>query len=624
MREAGSARPSRWIALLALLVLAPLAIAPSYAASDVMPFEEVKAGMKGIGRTVFTGDTIEEFDVEVIATMRNVLPKKNIIVARLKGGPLAQSGVLEGMSGSPVFLDGKFAGAVSYAFGFAKEPFCGITPADEMLALLDRGGDAGSNPAAGGGSAEPPAPRLERTAAPADAALLAWPARLAAFFQDRQRLMASHTAAASGALRPMTPALVFGGFSSQVVDAWSGAFSALSMRPVIAGSLPPAAAGPASALKPGSSFGVSLVRGDLDVTAIGTVTWVAGDKILGLGHPFLGTGPTEMPMTSAYVYGYLPSLANSFKLAAPRDEIGAITQDRHVGVAGVLGRKVAMIPVRVEMTREDGTTRTNRFDIVPDPLLTPGLLHMALQSLLAGDEKYYGDVSLRLKEGSRIQLAGDLDVKLDNLFSGDDAALYASGTVAYMTYLLLNNEDRATRIEGINLLVDYADRRSVARIERIWLARYTARPGETISLNVELRPFREEPATIQIPLEIPEETAEGKVLLQVGDSLTLSRMETGGGQARFMPRSLEQIVWLLNNLRANQRVYATLIRPDTGAVISGERLPSLPPSVSSVLLRPGLEPDSATRVRIQAVLEESATTDHVVRGYQKAILEIRR
>ncbi len=611
----GPARHSRWIGPLALFMMA----APSHAAPDVIPFEEVKAGMKGIGRTVFTGDTIEEFDVEVIATMRNVLPRKNIIVARLRGGPLAQSGVLEGMSGSPVFLDGRFAGAVSYAFGFAKEPICGITPAEEMLALLDRGGDERS------GSAAPSRPPSARSAEPADIALLAWPARLAAFFQDRQRLMTSHSAAAGGSLRPMTPALVFGGFPARIVDAWSPAFEALSLRPVIAGSVaPPAAAGPAPEMKPGASFGVSLVRGDLDVTAIGTVTWVAGDRILGLGHPFLGTGPTELPMTSAHVYGHFPSLANSFKLAAPRDEIGAITQDRHVGVAGVMGRKVAMIPVRVEMKREDGTTTTNRFDIVPDPLLTPGLLHMALQSLLAGDEKYYGEVSLRLKEGSRIQLAGDLDVKLDNLFSGDDASLYASGTVAYMTYLLLNNEDRATRIEGINLLVDYADRRSVARIERIWLARYTARPGETISLNVELRPFREAPSTIQISLTIPEETAEGKVLLQVGDSLTLSRMEAVGGQARFFPRSLEQIVWLLNNLRSNQRVYATLIRPDTGAVISGERLPSLPPSISSVLLRPGLEPDNAIRLRIQAVLEESASTNNVVRGYQKAILEIRR
>lgn len=608
-------RPARWMGALLLLALAA---APSYAAVEVIPFEEIKAGMKGTGRTVFAGDTIEEFDVEVIATMRNVLPKKNIIVARLKGGPLATSGVLEGMSGSPVFIDGKFAGAVSYAFGFAKEPICGITPAEEMMALIDRGGDSSAST----GSAEPAF--AGRTSAPADASLLMWPERLAGFFQDRQRRMSSHAVPSGASFRPMRPALVFGGFAPQVVDAWSGSFEALSLRPVMAGAAPPAPAAAATALKPGSSFGVSLVRGDLDVTAIGTVAWVSGDQMLGFGHPFLGTGPAEFPMTAAYVYGYLPSLMNSFKLAAPRDEIGAITQDRHVGVAGVLGKKVTMIPVRVDMTNEDGTTRTSRFDIVPDPLLTPGLLFMALQSLLAGDEKYYGDASLRLKEGSRIKLTGDLDVKLDNLFSGDDAALYASGTVAYMTYLLLNNEDRATRIEGINLLVDYADRRSVARIERIWLARYTARPGETIPLEVELRPFRKDPLTVRIPLTIPEETAEGKVLLQVGDSLTLSRMEAVGGQGRFFPRSLEQIVWLLNNLRSNQRVYATLIRPDTGAVISGERLPSLPPSISSILLRPGLEPDSASRMRIQAVLEESAGTDNVVRGYQKAILEIKR
>ena len=224
-----------------------------------------------------------------------------------------------------------------------------------------------------------------------------------------------------------------------------------------------------------------------------------------------------------------------------------------------------------------------------------------------------------------IHVSGDLDVQLENLFSGDLSVYYASGTVAYMTYLLMNNDDRASTIEGINLLMDYEDRRRVARIEKIWLDRHVARPGESIPLHVQIRPFRGEREVLQIALEIPPEAAEGKVLLQVGDSLTLSRMEAvGGGGAAFFPRDLEHLVWLMNNLRSNQKVYATIIRPDTGAIIAGERLPNLPPSVSSILLQQDTQRENPARVRFRAVLEANFETEYAIRGYQKALLEIRR
>ncbi|HZI95281.1 MAG TPA: hypothetical protein VFE84_13635, partial [Patescibacteria group bacterium] len=387
----------------------------------------------------------------------------------------------------------------------------------------------------------------------------------------------------------------------------------------------PPATGKEATLSAGSAFGVTLVRGDLDVTAIGTVTWTDGDKMVGFGHPFLGMGATAMPLTRAYVYGYFSSLSSSFKLAGPLDDIGAITQDRFAAVAGRKGAAVKMVPVRVEMRRQDGTSRSFKFDIVPDPLLTPGLLNVSLLSLLSADEKEVGDITLRLREGSRIQVSGDLDVKLDNLFSGEQSALYASGTVAYMTYLLLNNEDRPAQIEGVNLLFDYSDGRRIARIEKIWLDRYTAAPGETLDLHVDLLPFRGEPMTVDLPLKIPQEAPEGRALLQVGDSLTLSRMESvAGGAPFFVPKSLEHLVWLLNHIRSNQKIYATLIRPDNGAFISGERLPNLPPSIASVLLQPRSQQDNAARIRFRAVLEADADTPHVVRGYQKAVIEIKR
>ncbi|MFQ5701953.1 MAG: SpoIVB peptidase S55 domain-containing protein [Acidobacteriota bacterium] len=596
----------------------PLRAAPETA---IMAFSDVSVGMKGIGKTVFAGASVDDFDVEVIAKMHNILPDKNLIVARLKGGPLAETGILEGMSGSPVFIDGRLVGAISYSWSFAKEPICGITPIEEMLELLDR------SPAPSETTGTISRGSL-RSGPPGDPSLLFRPDRVADFLRDGQRRLLSSASPLAGSLQPMRPALAFGGYSPAIIRQWFPALATAPFHPVIttgsAGRKDRAGGDEASSLQPGSAFAVSLVRGDLDISAIGTVTYADGSRILGFGHPFLGMGRTTMPMMTARVHSYLPSLASSFKLASPMREVGAITQDRFVGVMGVRGMSVQMIPVRIEIEQATGGSTSYSFEIVPDPLLTPGLLNLSLLNLLSSQEKLVGDLTLRLREGSHIQIAGGLDVKIDNLFSGEYSALYASGTIAYMTYLLMNNDDRAAAIEGINLLIRYEERRRVANIEKIWLDRYSVAPGQTLPLHVDLRPYRGERFTVEVPLKIPAEAQEGKVLLQVGDALTLSRMESGSNPRQFFPRNLEHMVWLLNHIRSNQKIYATLIRPDNGAMIAGQRLPSLPPSISSVLLRPGMEPNNTSRVRVRSVLEENKETAHVIRGYQKTILEIRR
>jgi hypothetical protein len=584
----------------------------------IIPFKEIRAGMKGTGKTVFKGMAVEEFDVEIIGTMENIAPHKNLILARLAGGPLQDTGIMEGMSGSPVFINDRLAGAVAYSWGFSKEPICGITPIEEMLEILDRGLELSNDVSR---SDQIPRPSGE----PAPASLLAWPDRMVSFLKTRfSRLGGAAPRLSAGSLLPMHPSVALSGYTAEMAREWFPAFEAMSLGPGMAGAPTGTTGVVGPPLSAGSAFGVTLVRGDLDITAIGTVTYVDGDRVLGLGHPFFSLGPTAMPMTRAYVYGHFPSLASSFKLAGPKEEIGSISQDRFAGVAGRIGALVKMVPVRVEMKRRDGPSRSYRFDIVPDPLLTPGLLNISLLSLLSSEEKDAGEITLRLREGSRIQVAEGLDVKLDNMFSGDLSALYASGTVAYMTYLLMNNEDRPSRIDGINLLFDYEDVRRTARIERIWLDRYACRPGETLALHVDLRPFRSDLLRVEIPLKIPEEAPEGKALLQVGDSLTLSRMESVAGAPYFVPRSLEHLVWLLNHIRLNHKVYATLIRPDNGAFISGQRLPNLPPSVASVILRPRGEQDISSRVPFRVLGEAEAETTHVVHGYQKAIIEVRR
>jgi len=590
------------------------------ASPDILPFKDVTAGMRGTGRTVFSGSTIEEFSVEIIGSMENILPKKNLILARLEGGPLRDTGIMEGMSGSPVYINGKMIGAVAYSWGFAKEPICGITPIEEMIEITQRGLELRQGATMTGSLPG-------RAGSPAPVSLLHDPQKMSAFLRNEMMRLAP-VAPAGTSLRPLPTTLAMGGFGQALPPEWLDTLRRMSLQPVLSGRPPAQDAQEAEAarapLLPGAAFGATLVRGDLDMTAIGTVTWTSGDQVVGFGHPFLMLGPIAMPMTRAHVFGYFPSLMSSFKLAAPAGEIGAVTQDRFAGVAGLRGAKVRMVPIRVEMKGPGDQTRSWKFDLAPDPLLTPGLLNLSLLNLLSVEEKAAGDVSLRLTEGSRIQVDEGLDIKLDNLFAGSQSTLYAAGTVAFMTYLVMNNEERPSGIDGVNLRFEYEDARRTARIERIWLERYTARPGETVMLHADLQPFREAPFTVDLALKIPAEAPEGKVLLQVGDSLTVSRMESVGGGQTFVPRNLEHLVWLLNNIRSNQKVYASVIKPDNGAFIAGQRLPNLPPSIGALLLPARVDGNGGRRVRFRTLLEADAVTRYAVRGYQKTQMEIAR
>jgi hypothetical protein len=598
-----------------LLLLATASAGAASAATATISFGEIEAGMRGYGKTVFQGTQVESFDVEILGKISNVAPKRNVILARLSGGPLAKTGVLEGMSGSPIYLDGKLAGAVAYTWGFSKEPICGITPIDEMLEILSR------------------EPRKDRAAAPGagrqrpeSLARLGDPAALDAFLLHRLQSLAM-TPAPSG-LSPIRTPLLFGGgprrgAAGSALGAFERTFSSLGLSPVRSGGSGDAG-GPAGTFEPGSSVAVQLVRGDVEVAGIGTVTYVRGESILAFGHPVLMLGPTALPMTNAVVHGLLPSTATSFKLASSTTPAGAVTQDRFPGLAGSTGTAPPVVPVTVNLASDEEIAKRFEYEIAEDPLLTPVLLHLTLLQILATAEKEVGDITLGVERGSRIRLEGGLDVRIENLYSGEQSELIASGTVAYMTYLLMNNPDRPSRVEGIDLDLHYSDSLRLARIERIWCERYTVAPGETLPLYVVIRPFRGETFTEMIPLEIPEEAPEGKAFLQVGDAVTLSRMEYQTARTSFEPKSLEQLIFLLNRIRTNNRIYATLIRPDTGAIVGGHRLPNLPPSLSTVLLSPQVEEAGAVPVRIRGLLEAERNTPYALRGYQKAVLEIER
>jgi hypothetical protein len=350
------------------------------------------------------------------------------------------------------------------------------------------------------------------------------------------------------------------------------------------------------------------------------VTAREGDRLWACGHPLLGLGPTEVVMSTATISGLLPSLESSFKFGTAHDPVGVFRQDRATGVFGFVGKKARTIPVQVTLQPAAGRPRRIAFEVSADPFLAPYLVYAGLNAVLTSEEKDYGVMSFTYDDGSVIRIAGEEDLNLRNLFAGDPARLYATGTVAFLTELLLNSEYRAVQIEGIDLALGVSDERRTARLLRAWTNRDHARAGETIQVSVGLKPFRGPEVTREMNVTIPAEVPPGRLMMQVGDATALARTDTDQLDD-LVPRDLTQLIWLVNNLRRNDRLYAVLTRPDNGLIFQGERLPNLPPSVAQVMARPQTR-GNYVRVWYRGVAEESIPLGYAVEGYRLLTIDV--
>src|SRR5690348_15006301 len=332
--------------------------------------------MRGTGRTVFAGNQVQEFQVEILGVLDNVGPKQSLILARLSGGPLDHTGVMQGMSGSPVYLDGRLLGAVAMAFPFAKDPIAGIRPIQDMLSV---------------GSAPAPAPaanRVQRASlSPDEHDLTRW------FSKPEPAL------AGEGRMVDIATPISFGGFSRATLETFAPQLRALGLEPrqgVTSGSDIGARMGNPADLKPGSMISVQLMAGDLSVGADGTVTHIDGTRIYAFGHRFLDVGPTALPFARAEVITLLPNLNTSFKLSTAKEWMGTMYQDRDTAVAGELGKRAPLVPVSVAISRAGRPVESYRMQMVNDTLLSPLLLQMAVYSAIDATERSVGAASLHI------------------------------------------------------------------------------------------------------------------------------------------------------------------------------------------------------------------------------------
>ncbi len=606
--------------LATLLGLVLFAAAGLPAQSRTFPVEELKVGMVGIGRTVFEGDRLDEFKVHILGVLRNVIgPRRNLILARLEGGPLAQTGVIAGMSGSPVYIDGRLVGAVSYSLGqFAKEPIAGITPIGEMIEAATF-----AAPRRAAARVELQVPITPDGLRASLRQAFSWARPFADTPADVQVLGGTGLQAGLGPLlRPIATPLTLGGFDAGAIDPIATAFRDQGFVPVLAGSAAAQATGNGVTprpLRPGDPVGVALMSGDLELGATGTVTDVEGTRVYAFGHPFFGLGPTRFPMTRAYVHTLLPSLASSFKIASTGEVIGTFQQDRATTIAGTLGPGPALIPVRITLTSDRGTKKTFNMAMVNDQLFTPLLTYVSIVNTLTSYERQNGAASYVVRGTASVKKHGE--VAFEDLFSGDQPSIGAATYIVAPINFLLRNAFEDVELERVDLEIDASEQPRSATIERVWIDGSRIRPGATVDLKVLLRTYRGDEITRTVPVAIPA-SARGTVSVMVTDGTRLSQWEARELQVQpLQARGLPQMLRVLNNARKHNRLYVRLLGRDGGAVVKGESLSSLPPSVMAIL-----ESDrngGSFRPLQNAVLGEwELATEHALNGSRTLSLTI--
>lgn len=569
-----------WLVTLALVAFAITSIG---GASRYMPVDEIRPGMVGVGRTVFEGTEIEEFKVTILGVLRNASgPKRDLILARLEGGPLAETGVIAGMSGSPVYIDGRLVGAVGYSIGsFSKEPIAGITPIAEMIEATSVEARRPARPV----EARLEFPLTRESMARALASRLRMPIAFASAPGEVQVLAGGPAldgvARMASMLRPIATPLVMGGFDPAIADTVASVFGAHGFLPQSSGFGGQAAspAGAGAKLRPGDPVGVSLVSGDLVLGATGTVTEVDGDRVYAFGHPFYNLGPTAYPMTRAYVHALLPSLFSSMKLASTGEIIGTFRQDRATAIAGTLGDRPVTVPVRISLITDRGLRKSFSYDIVDDQVFTPLLTYVSIVNTLSSYERENGAVTFTVKGKAKVRTHGELT--FEDIFTGDSPSIGAASYVVGPITFLLANDFAPVEIEDVDIEITTSEQPKTAKLERVWLDSVRPRAGRTVPLKVLLRTYRGEEIVRTVPLAIPA-NASGKLSVLVSDGSRLSEWERREVRQPLESRGIAHMIRTFNKTPKHSHLYVRLLSPDAGGIVEGEYLPSLPPSVLAV------------------------------------------
>jgi len=560
--------------------------------------KDIKPGMRGTGRTVFSGARIEEFQVEILGILDNIGPKESLILARLSGGPLEHTGVMQGMSGSPVYIDGKLAGAVAMAFPFSKDPIAGIRPIQDMV-----------RSSATLASAPRPRPLI------------------ALNDRDLTRPLPKPEPALPGGERMVdisTP-ISFGGFSRATLDAFAPQLRALGLEPrqsISAGSkIEPGMGNPAD-LKPGSMISIQLMAGDYGLGADGTVTYIDGNRVYAFGHRFLDIGSTELPFARSEVIALLPNLNTSFKLSDAREWMGTINQDRNTAVSGELGKRASMVPVSLEISRGSRPIESYQMRMVNDPLLSPLLIQMAVYSVIDETERTVGAATIRVS--GEVEFQNSPPVRIDNMFAADNgSAQQGSLSAAIPVAYVMQSGFRTLRLNKVALKIETYDQKKQLTIDGISVARRTVRAGEKVQLNVVLIGENGAETTRRLDYDVPIGAEPGILYFTVADANT-TNLADFRQILTSNPHSPAQLITTVNNLHPNTKAFVRVWRADPAFQLEGADLPDPPASVAMILANSQSSLAAITQTRNSKIAEiEIDGGDMVISGVKTVQVEIK-
>lgn len=521
----------------------------AYGQLAIYPLRDVRAGQHMIGKTVFQGNKIEEFQVEILGVLENVGPRQSIILARLSGGPLAETGVMQGMSGSPVYMDGRLVGAVALAFNFSKEPIAGIRPIEEMLAVGD--------------SASPTAPRVASN-----------------------KLASNADTFASKLIDIATP-VSFSGFTADTLDQFSPQLKKLGLEPrqgVSSGGKLPSKLGAPASLRPGDMIAVELLSGDMSIGAEGTVTAVDGKAIYAFGHQFMSVGNTNLPFARAEVLTLLPNLSSSFKISSPLEWMGSITQDRSTSIYGELGRKADTIPLSITVKDGRRAPLAYHMQMIQDRVLSPYIVQTAVYSAMDATERTLGLASYSLRGGVEF-VNGAPPLKLDNTYAGDfNVPLQASSGVASPLASILGAGFDTLKIKSINLEIEASERKRLLQVDQITASPKQVRPGDSVELSVTFNGENGLEMVKSLHYRVPVGAPAGTLSFTVSDGSLTNALDYQQ-MAPSVPKSPTQLVSFLNNLHPNTNAYVRVWRTDPAFEVQGQDLPDPPPSVGLILAK---------------------------------------
>jgi hypothetical protein len=577
--------------------------------------------MRGVAYTIFAGDKIEPFDIEVIGILPNLLgPKQSIILVQLHGEKAEHTGVVAGMSGSPVYIDGKLAGALSLKFGvFVKEPLGGVTPIENILSI-----PSDENPA------NPKALSVRSTVADngGTAASMGLASSLASSMsgqKPRYPVPANYAqlAGASGDafLEPIASPLVFSGFAPATLRQYAGDWAPYGMVATAGGTAPPEADD--SKIVAGDMVSMVLVQGDISMSAACTVTAIVEDRVYACGHPLFGLGASDMPLARGRTLTTLSSDFNSTKIVNAGGVIGTLTEDRATAVMGRVGPSPQMIPVDLTVVTPAGEQQFHS-EMISNPKLTPLLMGIIAFNGLTQNSAYGEGSTMKLS--GNIEIDGHSPVSLSDMYAPTDQFVpdgtFVASSVQTIFTRIFSNPYEMPKIDKVSLRVESLPDRRVASILNAWSDVSEAQPGDPVVIKVLLRPYRGTPVIRDIPVTIPMQSTRGSILrVQVSDADSLNRIPNiVAAQGRL--GGLDQLISLLNRERRNNQIYVTLLKPTPTLLVEDKELPDAPLSQINVLDQKRL-PGNSALLRESTAGEWSVPMDEIIAGSTSVFITIK-